>query len=210
VIPFSLAVRHLVGAINFVDQPIGDRMKAAARHSLLTLVFVSLCTLPLAAQSPATPADARHDFDFHFGKFTTHISRLDHPLTGSTTWSKLEGTVTTRPILDGSGNLEELEAGNASFHFKGITLFLYNSDSHQWTQTFTASDGVLGHPMYGSFKNGRGEFYDQEDFNGRMILVRFTWFDITPDSHKVEQAFSDDGGKTWEPNFVATLNRVKP
>jgi hypothetical protein len=182
-------------------------MKAPVKSALLTI----LLAVSIAATAQSQPADASHDFDFHFGKFTTHISRLDHPLTGSTNWSKLEGTVTTRPILDGHGNLEELEAGNANFHFKGITLFLYNPESHQWSQTFVnGSDGILSHSMFGSFKNGRGEFYDQEDYNGRMILVRFVWFDITPDSHKIEQAFSDDGGKTWEPNFVATLNRVKP
>jgi hypothetical protein len=107
--------------------------------------------------------------------------------------------------------VEEVEAGNATGHFKGMTLFLYNPDSHQWSQTFAnSSDGILTHSLFGSFKNGRGEFYDQEDFEGKMILVRFVWSDITPDSHRVEQAFSVDGGKTWEPNFIATLTRAKP
>lgn len=172
--------------------------------------FAALAQLTTVAKAAAVAHDGQHDFDFHFGTFTTHISRLVHPLTGSTTWVQLVGTVRTRPIWDGAGNMEELEAGNADTHFKGMTLFLYNPDSHQWSQTFAASgDGVLSHSMFGSFKDGRGEFYDQEDFNGRMILVRFVWSDITPNSHHVEQAFSDDGGKTWEPNFIATLERVK-
>jgi hypothetical protein len=63
--------------------------------------------------------------------------------------------------------------------------------------------------MIGEFKNGRGEFIDQEPFNGKTILVRQVFTDITPDSHHFEQAFSDDGGKTWEANFVATLTRQK-
>jgi hypothetical protein len=61
----------------------------------------------------------------------------------------------------------------------------------------------------GEFKNGRGEFYGQERYNGRAILVRFVWFDITVDSYHVEQSYSADGGKTWEPNFVANLTREK-
>jgi hypothetical protein len=67
----------------------------------------------------------------------------------------------------------------------------------------------LSLPEVGEFRNGRGEFFDQETYNGRTILVRGVWSDITPDSHRFEQSFSDDGGKTWEPNFVATLTREK-
>jgi hypothetical protein len=44
--------------------------------------------------------------------------------------------------------------------------------------------------------------------NGRAILVRFVISDITRDSCHFEQAFSDDGGKTWEVNWVATDTRV--
>jgi hypothetical protein len=62
-------------------------------------------------------------------------------------------------------------------------------------------------PTVGEFKNGRGEFFDQEPFNGRTILVRMVWSNITSNSHQFEQSFSYDGGKTWEPNFVATLTR---
>lgn len=133
-----------------------------------------------------------------------------HPLSGSTTWVELDGTVTTRKVWDGRANLEELEAGNATTHFKGLTLFLYNPESHQWSQNFAnINSGTLSQtPLIGEFKDGRGELFDQETFNGRTILVRFVWSDITLDSHHVEQAFSDDGGKTWEPNFIANLTRI--
>ena len=63
--------------------------------------------------------------------------------------------------------------------------------------------------MIGGFKNGRGEFYNQEPFNGRAIFVRFIFSDITTNSFQIEQAFSDDGGKTWEPNWIAKFSRVK-
>jgi hypothetical protein len=172
---------------------------------------------PLPASPQAAPAagpqqlrDGQHDFDFHFGTWKTHIRRLVHPLSGSTTWVELDGTVTTRKVWDGRANLEELEAGNATTHFKGLTLFLYNPESHQWSQNFAnINSGTLSQtPLIGEFKDGRGELFDQETFNGRTILVRFVWSDITPDSHHVEQAFSDDGGKTWEPNFIANLTRI--
>ena len=169
-------------------------------------------TSPVASetgpQHRGTARDGQHDFDFNIGTWKTHILLLTHPLSGSTTWIELNGTVTVRKIWDGHANLEEIESSNATTHFQGLTLFLYNPASHQWSQTFAnIDDGTLGQPLIGEFKNGRGEFYNRELFHGRAILVRFVWSDITPDSHHVEQSFSDDGGKTWEPNFVATLTR---
>ncbi len=89
-------------------------------------------------------------------------------------------------------------------------LFLYNPQSHQWSLNAAAvNDGVVGQPMFGQFKNGRGEFFDQEQIKGRAVLVRQVWSEITPTSHQFEQAFSEDGGKTWETNFVAKLTREK-
>jgi len=65
-----------------------------------------------------------------------------------------------------------------------------------------------GPPNVGEFKNGRGEFFSQDTFNGRTILVRYVWSDITANSARFEQSFSDDGGKTWEANWISTQTRV--
>ncbi len=64
-------------------------------------------------------------------------------------------------------------------------------------------------PTVGEFKDGRGEFYDQELFNGRAILVRFVITPVTADVCRFEQSFSDDGGKNWELNWVATDTRAR-
>lgn len=161
--------------------------------------------------APATALrDGQHDFDFHFGTWHTHILLLQHPLTGSTPRVVMDGTVTVSKVWDGKANLEEIEADGPNGHFEGMTLFLYDPTAHQWSQNFSSSaGGTMDHPSIGEFKDGRGEFYDQETYNGRAILVRGVWSDITPDSHRYEQSFSDDGGKTWEPNFSATLTRIK-
>jgi hypothetical protein len=191
---------------------IGSYFALCALSCLLQTVPPILRAVPLApaAQQAATPHDGQHDFDFNLGTWHTHIKRLQHPLTGSTTWTEMEGTVVIRKVWDGRAQLEEIEADGAAGHFEGLTLFLYNPEAHQWSQIFSNSkDGTVSTPAIGEFKNGRGEFYDQEPYNGRTILVRVVWSDITPDSHRFEQSFSDDGGKTWEPNFVATLTRAK-
>jgi hypothetical protein len=164
-----------------------------------------------AQQGASALRDGQHDFDFNLGTWKTHIRRLVHPLTGSTTWVEMNGTVVVRKVWDGRAQLEEIEADGAGNHFEGMTLFLYNPEARQWSLNFSnSSDGTMGTPAVGEFKDGRGEFYDQEAYNGRTILVRVVWSDIAPNSHHFEQSFSDDGGKTWEPNFVANLTREKP
>jgi len=164
-----------------------------------------------ADEHAGAPRDGQHDFDFNIGTWKTHIRRLQHPLTGSTTWVELDGTVTVRPIWGGRAQIEEVEANGAAGHFEDLALFLYNPEAHQWSQTFSNSRyGSLSVPAIGEFKNGRGEFFDQESLDGRAILVRVVWSDIAPDSHHFEQSYSNDGGRTWEPNFVAVVTRAKP
>jgi hypothetical protein len=160
-------------------------------------------------QSPAE-RDGQHDFDFEIGTWKTRLSRRLHPLTGSTTWVEYEGTTFVRKIWNGRANLVELEVDGPTGHIEALSLRLYNPQSHQWSLNFSNSNGgTLSTPTVGNFKNGRGEFFDQETLNGRAIYVRFVISRITPDSCRFEQAFSDDGGKTWEVNWIATDIRVK-
>ena len=155
-------------------------------------------------------AEMPHDFDFHIGKWKTHLKRLVHPLTGSKTWVEYDGTTVVRKVWGGRANLVELVADGAAGHFEGLNLRLYHPQARQWSLHFAnANDGMLTQPTVGEFKVGRGEFYDQEMLNGRAILVRFVISDIQPDSVRFEQAFSDDGGKTWEVNWIATDTRMK-
>ena len=159
-------------------------------------------------QQTAAVRDGQHDFDFSIGTWKSHIRRLVHPLTGSTTWVELNGTAVIRKVWDGRANLVELEVDSPSGHIEALSLHLYNAEAHQWNLNFVnRADGTLGQPAIGEFKNGRGEIFDQELFNGRSILVRAVLKDITPNSYQIEQAFSDDGGKTWEVNWIDT--RVK-
>jgi hypothetical protein len=155
-----------------------------------------------------TERDGQHDFDFLMGAWKTHISRLQLPLTGSKAWTSVDGTVVNRKVWDGRADLEEIEADGATGHLEGLTLRLYRPQAHQWSLYWANSeDGVLGQPLVGEFHNGRGEFYDQEIFNGSAVCVRNVYFDITANSYRFEQAYSKDGGKTWEPNFTAALTR---
>jgi hypothetical protein len=166
-------------------------------------------TSKTSVQHIPTERDRQHDFDFEIGTWKTHVSRLLHPLTGSRTWVEYDGTTVVRKVWNGRANLVELVAIGPAGHFEGLNLRLYNPQSHQWSLNWANSrDGTMSQPMIGEFKNGRGEFFDQETFNGRTIFGRNGFSDITPNSCRFAQAFSDDGGKTWETNWVMTFTRV--
>ena len=195
---------------------------ATGRTSILLLLCGTVLGLPhhkptatLNAHTP-TPQrnlperDGQHDFDFEIGLWKTNLKRLVNPLSRSTVWVEYTGTTVVRKVWAGRANLVELVADGPAGRFEGLSLRLYNPQSRQWSLNFASvKGGVLTPPTIGEFSNGRGEFYGQEIFNGRAILVRFVISEITQDSCRFEQAFSDDGGKTWEVNWVATDTRIR-
>jgi hypothetical protein len=173
-------------------------------------VCLSASGADLHASSAGTPRDGRHDFDFNIGVWKTHIRRVLNPFVSSTESVELNGTVTVRKIWDGRAQLEEIEADGPNGHWEGLTLFLYSPEAHQWSQTFVNSaTGSYSGGLVGEFKDGRGELFASDRFNGRSVLVRGTWSAIAADTHHFEEAYSDDGGKTWLPVFVANLTRMK-
>jgi len=155
--------------------------------------------------------DGAHDFDFLIGNWKAHVRRLPDRLVGSTTWVEYDGISNHKKILDTNANFEEFEVDNPQkhLHIKGQTLRLYNPDSHQWSiYTLDLDKGALNlPPVVGQFTGNRGEFYDQEQYKGRSILVRYVWLNISPKSARMEQSFSPDGGKTWETNWICELTR---
>ncbi|HEV2912974.1 MAG TPA: hypothetical protein VGX92_06635 [Pyrinomonadaceae bacterium] len=160
-------------------------------------VFTNGHVTSVNAQATGAGRDGQHDFDFESGTWKTHFRRLLNPLTGSATRVEYEGTTVVRKVWNGRANLVELVADGPSGHFEGLSLRLYNPQSRQWSLNFASiRGGVMAQPTIGEFKNGRGEFYDRETLNGRAIFIPFVISDITPNSCRFEQAFSDDGGKT--------------
>jgi hypothetical protein len=156
------------------------------------------------ARDSALPRDGSHDFDFEIGVWRTHLKRLVHPLSGSSSWVEYDGTSKIRKIWNGRANLLELNVDGAGGHIEALSLRLYNPESGQWSLNFSNSKGgTLGTPSVGEFKNGRGEFIDQESFGARLILVKFVIQPLSATRCHFEQSYSDDGGKSWELNWIA-------
>lgn len=162
----------------------------------------------MSAQPAAEELDGQKDFDFEIGVWTTKLRRLAVPLSGSSKWLEYEGTTIVRKVWDGRANLVELNVKGPAGQIEALSLRLYNPSSRQWSLNFAnVKGGVMAAPTIGGFKNGRGEFYNQETYEGRAVLVRFVISEITANSCRFEQAFSDDGGKTWEVNWIAIDTR---
>ena len=165
-------------------------------------------------QGVSDKRDGQRDFDFLVGSWKFHLKRLKRRLAGSTEWVEFDGTTVCRKVLDGRAEVEEMNVESAEKHtrIQGLALRLYNPESHQWSIYWAnAADGVLEqNPMVGQFSNGRGEFYNQQVYEGRAIYARFVWSDVTTNTPHFEQSFSTDGGKTWETNWITDQTKEKP
>ena len=165
---------------------------------------------PPAAPAPALP-DGAHDFDFEFGDWTARIARRVKPLTGSNEWVEYQGSSVVRPWWDVAANIGELKVSGTAGTIEGMSVRLYDPAARQWRIHWASrSDGQLGAPMIGGFTGDRGEFYNQEMLGNRSIYVRFIFSGVSPGTRKfrIEQAFSADGGKSWETNWIADFAKV--
>lgn len=176
----------------------------------ITLATASPAPSPIPPSAPSSAQrDGSHDFDWDIGAWKTHQRRRLHPLTGSHQWVDYSGTDVVHKLWNGA-NTGIIEADGPAGHLEIFTIRLYNPQSHQWNISFTnPAMGTMSQAVTGEFKSGRAEFYDQEPYDGRQIMVRFAISDITANSCRFEQSFSDDGGKTWEVNFIVTETRMK-
>ncbi len=191
--------------------------RSPGSHSAYLALAIYACmgvALPVSAvskpsgQSIAT--DGQHDFDWEFGIWKTHLKRRLRPLSGSHDWVEYRGTTTVRKVWNGRANLVELDVTGPAGHIEALALRLYNPETRQWSLNFSNSaGGTMAIPTVGEFKAGRGEFYAHETLDGRSILVRFIISEFSQKSAHFEQAFSEDGGKTWETNWIAVDTRVE-
>jgi hypothetical protein len=151
-----------------------------------------------------------HDFDFEFGRWTVRHRRLVKRLAGSQDWEEFTGTCEARPVLAGNGNVEDNLVNLPAGAYRAIAIRSYNTASGNWAIWWLDERAPhhLDVPVIGRFTNGRGEFLAVDTFEGRPIKVRFLWLDTDTDTPRWEQAFSPDGGKTWETNWYMSFSRA--
>jgi hypothetical protein len=176
-----------------------------------SLLFLAIPQSPAQQASSAQQAVARdgsHDFDPLLGSWKFHLKRRLNPLTGSNTWVDFEATGVCRKVYDGA-EIEEFHAEGPNGSIEGLTLRTYNPTTHQWRLYWANQKvGVLDPPQVGEFKNSVGEFFAQDTVNNKTILVRFRWTNLNTNTPHFEQSYSDDGGTTWEVNWITDQTRI--
>jgi hypothetical protein len=146
------------------------------------------------------------DFDFLTGSWNVHNRRLTKRLVGSDEWIEFTAPAVCWPLFDGMANVDEITFPDGT---RGLTLRLFDQEREEWSLYWASSgNGTLFPPVVGRFKDGRGVFYGDDTEGGTPVRVRFIWSDITPNSVRWEQAFSVDGGATWEVNWTMHFTRA--
>lgn len=174
-----------------------------------TVVALPIATANAVQENPAGRS-GQGDFDFEIGTWTTKVRVLRNPLTGEPpNWAEYEGTSVVRPLLAGRANFVELSVRGSAGQIEGGSLRLYNPQTSQWNINYASlRNGMLTAPVYGTFDGrGRGTFLGQDTVDGRVILVRFIITQKGADEAHFEQAYSADGGTTWETNWIAVDTR---
>ena len=190
-------------------------------HKTLIVCFsataINAGTLAVASQDAPQPIVTQdlsgvHDFDFFAGQWKTHSRRLKERLMGSHDWEEFDGTIRSFPLMTGLANVDDTEFDTPEGIYRGVAPRAYDPKTGLWAIWWIDGrnpHGALDPPVKGRFVHGVGTFYADDTLRGKPIKVRFVWSDITPTSAGWEQAYSGDGGKTWEVNWSQVLQRVK-
>jgi hypothetical protein len=153
-----------------------------------------------------------HDFDFLVGHWRVHHRKLKQRLANSHEWIEFEGTLFSQPLMGGYANVDDDVFEVPGGTYRGVAPRSFDAKSGQWSIWWMDSRtplAPLDPPVRGSFHDGVGTFYADDTENGKPIRIRFVWSEITPTSCHWEQAYSPDGGKTWETNWIQDIKRVQ-
>ena len=194
------------------------RMRETRSWPCIVLTALMSLTGPAAAapqvdsQAPKAAVaerDGSHDFDPLLGTWKYHLKRRVDPLTGSNKWIDLDGTGVCRRVWDSGAQIDQIVVDGGGTHIEGLTLRTYNPQTHLWSLHWAnRRDGKLDVPQIGRFKDGHGEFYALDMYYGKSVIVKFDWTGLNTSSPHFEQSFSEDGGKTWEVNWITDQVRV--
>ncbi|MDB5538551.1 MAG: hypothetical protein JWQ89_278 [Devosia sp.] len=150
--------------------------------------------------------ETRHGFDFNHGDWVVTNRRLKQRGVGSAEWDVFTSYETAQLLMGGTVSIDESDF--PTMGFKGMSLRLYNPERDEWAiYWINSATGVLQPPVFGRFENGRGIFAGDDEDGGGPVKVLFDWTGTDSDTPRWSQAFSYDGGKTWETNWIMEFRR---
>lgn len=186
-------------------EAIGTGLGLAAAAAALFAAGGAMAAIP---RTPAPPG--AEGFDFFLGDWRVRHRQLQQRLAGSTEWIEFGGVTSTRRILGGWGNLDENILEKPAGAYQAVTMRLFDPKHAQWSIWWidARNPSWIEPAVVGRFENGRGVFYGDDIADGRPIRARFIWSGMTATSCNWEQAWSADGGRTWEDNWYMAFTRI--
>ena len=199
-----------------------SRSSTAIARALLPLSIAACAALGAAAASATAPAAEApappgyttahngdvHDFDYFAGGWTTKQRRLKARGVGSTEWEEFPATLCMTPYLGGMATVDELYFPTKGWG--GLTVRTFDLEKRQWSIYWISSaSGRMDVPVVGGFEGNHGEFFGEDQDEGRPVKVRYQWDKLDHDHARWQQAFSYDG-RTWETNWIADFTRADP
>lgn len=160
--------------------------------------------------------DASRDFDFLVGQWNVVNNRKVNYLADDSEWEEFRASSHVQLLPAGIGNFDEFAPIDWRPGFIGMSLRIFNRQTQKWsiywinnkTGGIDAATGQLEPAVVGGFEYGIGVFIGREVFGGVPVIVKFTWSDITLNSARWQQEFSEDDGVTWDLNWVMEMTRV--
>ncbi|SDY90425.1 hypothetical protein SAMN04487939_10879 [Lysobacter sp. yr284] len=184
------------------------------RAPLLAAVAAALPAAAIAAapavSAAAGGADPARAFDFFLGHWQVRYRRLRERLMGSDDWEEFEGRCQTQSLFGGLAQFDESVVNRPGLPYRGLALRSFDPAARRWADWWldTRNPQRIAAPMIGGFADGEGRFFGESELRGTTVKVRGLWTDIGAERVQWEQAYSADGGASWETNWVSRYRRV--
>ena len=179
------------------------------------LFAIGAASLPFLPQGRLMAADLAPSlssgFDFLMGQWRVRHRKRRERLKGNDDWFEFPGTLDVRPILAGAGNIDLNDLDDPGGRYQATSLRLFDASRDLWSiYWIDGRTAGIDKPVVGVFDGPVGQFYGDDSFDGQPIRVRFTYEDLGPQDARWSQAFSPDGGASWETNWIMEFTRMKP
>ncbi|QQP99430.1 hypothetical protein [Lysobacter enzymogenes] len=184
------------------------------RAPLLAAVAAALPAAATAAapavSDSADAADPARAFDFFLGTWQVRYRRLRERLMDSRDWEEFDGRCQTQSLFGGLAQFDESVVNRPGLPYRGLALRSFDPATRSWADWWldTRNPQRIGPPMIGGFADGEGRFFGESQLRGATVKVRGLWTGIGADRVQWEQAYSADGGASWETNWVSRYRRV--
>src|SRR4030095_2071696 len=129
-----------------------------------------------AQEATASPSTGARDFDFLVGESRVHHRRLKP---GSNEWVEFDGTLSNRPLMDGSANIEEHALNSPAGAYRAIGLRAYDTKDGQWAFWWLGGRDparpIDQSKAKGRFEHGVGRFYSGYTQERKPTRGRSQW-----------------------------------